>query len=192
LSYTIQAFHQGKQGKYFIVHDHTLQFDGFSTSFQPEIVMKKIAIASDHGGFELKESIIAQLLNTGWEVDDLGPHSGDSVDYPDYGIKLAEEIADKKVQRGIVICGTGIGMSIVVNRFPGIRGTLCSDLFTAKLCREHNDSNILILGGRVIGKGLAAEIVDTWLNTPFEGGRHQRRLDKINQIDASLKSKENL
>ncbi|MZH03213.1 MAG: RpiB/LacA/LacB family sugar-phosphate isomerase, partial [Nitrospinae bacterium] len=94
--------------------------------------------------------------------------------------------------RGIVICGTGIGMSIVVNRYPGIRGTLCSDVFTAKLCREHNDSNILVMGGRVIGKGLAAEIVNTWLNTPFEGGRHQRRLDKINQIDASIKSKENL
>ncbi len=154
--------------------------------------MKKIAIASDHGGFDLKVSIIAHLLNTGWEVDDLGPHSGDSVDYPDFGIKLAEEVAEKKVERGIVICGTGIGMSIVVNRYPGIRGTLCSDVFTAKLCREHNDSNILVMGGRVIGKGLAAEIVNTWLNTPFEGGRHQRRLDKINQIDASLKSKENL
>ena len=154
--------------------------------------MKKIALASDHGGFDLKESVIAHLLNTGWEVDDLGPHSGDSVDYPDYGIKLAEAVAEKKVQRGIVICGTGIGMSIVVNRYPGIRGTLCSDLFTAKLCREHNDSNILVMGGRVIGKGLAAEIVNTWLNTPFEGGRHQRRLDKINQIDASLKTKGNL
>jgi ribose 5-phosphate isomerase B len=154
--------------------------------------MKKIAIASDHGGFNLKESMIAHLLNTGWEVDDLGPHNGSAVDYPDYGIKLAEAVADKKVERGIVICGTGIGMSIVVNRYPGIRGTLCSDLFTAKLCREHNDSNILIMGGRVIGVGLAAEIVNTWLNTPFEGGRHQRRLDKITQIDASLKTKENL
>ena len=154
--------------------------------------MKKIAIASDHGGFDLKESIIAHLLNTVWEVDDLGPHSRDSVDYPDYGVKLVEEVAEKKVDRGIVICGTGIGMSIVVNRFPGIRGTLCSDVFTARLCREHNNSNILVLGGRVIGEGLAAEIVNTWLNTPFEGGRHQRRLDKINQIDVSLKSKENL
>jgi len=154
--------------------------------------MKKIALASDHGGFDLKESVIAHLLNTGWEVDDLGPHSGDSVDYPDYGIKLAEAVAEKKVERGIVICGTGVGMSIVVNRYPGIRGTLCSDVFTAKLCREHNDSNILIMGGRVIGKGLAAEIVNTWLNTPFEGGRHQKRLDKINQIDTSLKTKGNL
>ena len=151
--------------------------------------MKKIAIASDHGGFDLKEGIIAVLLNAGWEVDDLGHLNGDSVDYPDYGIKLAEAVAEKRVERGIVICGTGIGMSIVVNRFPGIRGTLCSDVYTAKLCREHNDSNILIMGGRVIGKGLAAEIVNIWLNTPFEGGRHQRRLDKINQIDASLKSK---
>jgi len=151
--------------------------------------MKKIAIASDHGGFELKETVIAQLLNDGWEIDDLGPNNEDSVDYPDYGIKLAEIISNKKVERGIVICGTGVGMSIVVNRFPGIRGTLCSDIYTAKMCREHNDSNILIMGGRVIGKGLASEIVDTWLNTAFEGGRHQRRLDKINEIDANLKSK---
>ncbi len=154
--------------------------------------MKKLAIASDHGGFDLKKSVIADLLNTGWEVDDLGPYSGDSVDYPDYGVKLAEAVTDRKVERGIVICGTGIGMSIVVNRYPGIRGTLCSDVFTAKLCREHNDSNILIMGGGVIGRGLAAEIVNTWLSTPFEGGRHQRRLDKINQIDASIKSKEKL
>ncbi len=151
--------------------------------------MKKIAIASDHGGFDLKESVIAHLLNDGWEIDDLGPSNEDSVDYPDYGVKLAEAIANKKVERGIVICGTGVGMSIVVNRFPGIRGTLCSDVYTAKMCREHNDSNILILGGRVIGKGLASEIVDTWLSTAFEGGRHQRRLDKINDIDANLKSK---
>ena len=151
--------------------------------------MKKIAIASDHGGFELKETVIAQLLNDGWEIDDLGPNNEDSVDYPDYGIKLAEIIANKKVERGIVICGTGVGMSIVVNRFPGIRGTLCSDIYTAKMSREHNDSNILIMGGRVIGRGLASEIVDTWLNTAFEGGRHQRRLDKINEIDANLKSK---
>jgi len=151
--------------------------------------MKKIAIASDHGGFELKETVIAHLLNDGWEIDDLGPNNEDSVDYPDYGIKLAEIIANKKVERGIVICGTGVGMSIVVNRFPGIRGTLCSDIYTAKMSREHNDSNILIMGGRVIGRGLASEIVDTWLNTAFEGGRHQRRLDKINEIDTNLKSK---
>ena len=148
--------------------------------------MKKIAIASDHGGFELKESIITFLLKKGWEVDNLGAPSTDSVDYPDYGIKVAKAIIDKKFVRGILICGTGVGMSIVVNRFPGIRGTLCSDVYTAKMCREHNDSNVLIMGGRVIGVSLAMEILDIWLNTEFEGGRHQRRLDKIKEIDAEL------
>ena len=151
--------------------------------------MKKIAIASDHGGFDLKESIITCLLKKGWEVDNLGAPSTDSVDYPDYGIKLAKAIIDKKFVRGILICGTGVGMSIVVNRFPGIRGTLCSDVYTAKMCREHNDSNVLIMGGRVIGVSLAMEILDIWLNTEFEGGRHQRRLDKIKEIDANLKTK---
>tara|TARA_B100000686_G_scaffold133856_1_gene140896 strand:- start:1478 stop:1951 length:474 start_codon:yes stop_codon:yes gene_type:complete len=151
--------------------------------------MKKIVIASDHGGFDLKESVITQLLNENWEVDDLGPPNKDSVDYPDYGVKLAEVILGKNVERGILICGTGLGMSIVVNRFPGIRGTLCNDAYTAKMCRKHNDSNILILGGRVVGKGVAAEIVETWLTTNFEGGRHQRRLDKINEIDITFKSK---
>ena len=151
--------------------------------------MKKIAIASDHGGFDLKENIIAFLLKKGLEIDNLGAHSTDSVDYPDYGIKLAQAITDKKFVRGILICGTGVGMSIVVNRFPGIRGTLCSDVYTAKMCREHNDSNVLIMGGRVIELGLAIEILNIWLNTKFEGGRHQRRLDKINEIDANLKTK---
>jgi len=151
--------------------------------------MEKIAIASDHGGFDLKENIIAFLLKKGLEIDNLGAHSTDSVDYPDYGIKLAQAIIDKKFVRGILICGTGVGMSIVVNRFPGIRGTLCSDVYTAQMCREHNDSNILIMGGRVISVGLAMEILDTWLNTEFEGGRHQRRLDKIKNIDTKLKTK---
>ena len=151
--------------------------------------MKKIAIASDHGGFDLKESVIAQLLNKNWEVDDLGPTNEDSVDYPDYAVKLVEAIFDNKTERGILICGTGVGMSITVNRFPGIRGALCTDVYTAKMSRKHNDSNILILGGRVVGKGLAAEIVDSWLITNFEGGRHQRRLDIINQIDITLKPK---
>tara|TARA_B100000686_G_scaffold118582_1_gene125690 strand:- start:1315 stop:1770 length:456 start_codon:yes stop_codon:yes gene_type:complete len=151
--------------------------------------MKKIAIASDHGGFDLKETVIAQLLDKNWEVDDLGPTNDDSVDYPDYAVKLVEAILKSNNGRGILICGTGLGMSIVVNRFPGIRGTLCADVYTAKMCRKHNDSNILILGGRVVGKGLAAEIVETWLITNFEGGRHQRRLDKINEIDRTLKSK---
>ncbi len=154
--------------------------------------MEKLAIASDHAGFELKESILAFLRNKGVELEDFGPVNSDRVDYPDYGISIAQAILQKKVDRGIVICGTGVGMSIVVNRFPGIRGTLCSDLYTTKMCREHNDSNILIMGGRVIGKGLAEEIVDTWLNTAFEGGRHQKRLDKIEDIDRKLETKGDL
>ena len=151
--------------------------------------MKKIAIASDHGGFDLKKSVMDVLRDKGFEIDDLGPSSAESVDYPDYGIKLAQVIVEQKVERGIVICGTGVGMSIVVNRFPGIRGTLCSDVYTAKMCREHNDSNILIMGGRVIEKDLALELVEIWLKTEFEGGRHQRRLDKISDMDVHLKFK---
>ena len=148
--------------------------------------MKKIAIASDHGGFDLKKSLITCLTDKGWEINDFGPANSDSVDYPDYGIKVAKAIVENKVERGVVICGTGIGMSIVVNRFPGIRGTLCSDVYTAKMCRAHNDSNILVLGGRVINKDLALEIAGIWLITEFEGGRHQRRIDKIKEIDAKL------
>lgn len=154
--------------------------------------MKKLAIASDHAGFELKESIIAYLHDKGVELEDFGPENNDRVDYPDYGISIARAIQEKKVDRGIVICGTGVGMSIVVNRFPGIRGTLCSDLYTTKMCREHNDSNILIMGGRVIGKGLAEEIVTVWLDTPFAGGQHQKRLDKIEEIDRKLETRGDL
>ena len=150
--------------------------------------MDLIAIASDHGGFSLKVDIVSFLKELGYEVNDMGPKNQNSVDYPDYGIRIAQAVTQNTDSRGIVICGTGIGMSIVVNRFPGIRGTLCSDLYTAKLCREHNDSNILIMGGRVVGHGLAREIVKVWLSTPFEGGRHQKRLDKINQFDESNKT----
>ena len=149
--------------------------------------MDLIAIASDHGGFLLKVDIVSLLNELGYEVNDMGPKNQNAVDYPDYAIRVAQAVAINSDSRGIVICGTGIGMSIVVNRFPGIRGTLCSDLYTAKLCREHNDSNILIMGGRVVGHGLAREIVKIWLSTPFEGGRHQKRLDKINQFDESNK-----
>mgnify|MGYP003963443339 FL=1 len=150
--------------------------------------MDFIAIASDHGGFALKKDIILLLRELGYKVDDMGPLNSNPVDYPDYAISVAEAVLANKGSRGIVICGTGIGMSIAVNRFPGIRGTLCSDLYTAKLCREHNDSNILVMGGRVLGLGLATEIVKVWLNTPFEGGRHQKRLDKIIKLDNSNKT----
>ena len=150
--------------------------------------MDLIVIASDHGGFSLKVDIVSFLKELGYEVNDMGPKNQNSVDYPDYGIRIAQAVTQNTDSRGIVICGTGIGMSIVVNRFSGIRGTLCSDLYTAKLCREHNDSNILIMGGRVVGHGLAREIVKVWLSTPFDGGRHQKRLDKINQFDESNKT----
>ena len=150
--------------------------------------MGKIAIASDHGGYDLKSYLLIFLKELGYEVEDLGPPNSSAVDYPDYGSTLAKVVGEGKISRGIVICGTGIGMSIVVNRFPGIRGTLCSDLYAAKLSREHNDSNVLIMGGRVVGLDLAKEIVKTWLNTPFEGGRHQKRLNKIIQFDKTNKS----
>ncbi len=148
--------------------------------------IEKLAIASDHAGFELKESLKEYLIQSGRVINDLGPENGDSVDYPDYGVRLAQAIATREADRGVVMCGTGVGMSIVVNRFPEIRGTLCSDVYTARLCREHNDSNVLIMGARVVGMGLAQAILSTWLNTPFEGGRHQRRLDKIKDINAIL------
>lgn len=152
--------------------------------------MDKLVIASDHAGFELKQSILEFLNSEGIRTDDLGPQNSDSVDYPDYGLKIAQAVSRKQYKRGIIICGTGTGMSIVVNRFPGIRGTLCGDIYTAKLCREHNDSNILILGGRVVGTGLANEIVKTWLHTSFEGGRHQKRLDKIVEIEKMIQKGE--
>ena len=151
-----------------------------------DLKISKIVIASDHAGFELKESIKECLKGDSIFIEDLGHGNTDQVDYPDYGIKVAKSVSDDENLNGIVICGTGIGMSIVVNRFPKVRGTLCSDVYTAKLCREHNDSNVLILGGRVVGKGLAYEIVKTWLATPFEGGRHSKRLEKIDDIESML------
>ena len=151
-----------------------------------DLKINKIVIASDHAGFELKEDIRKSLEADGLPVEDLGPLNSDRVDYPDYGTKVAKAVSDDENLSGIVICGTGIGMSIVVNRFPKVRGTLCTDLYTARLCRQHNDSNILILGGRVVGKGLAYEIVKTWLETPFEGGRHTKRLEKIDLIENML------
>ncbi len=157
-----------------------------SNAMNRDVKIRKILLASDHGGFELKEEIKSFLTQISIPFEDLGPANADAVDYPDYGAKLAATISADDSLNGIVICGTGIGMSIVVNRFPKVRGTLCSDLYTAKLCRQHNDSNVLIMGGRVVGKGLAREIVETWLQTPFEGGRHTRRLDKIDDIQNML------
>ena len=140
---------------------------------------KKIIIGSDHGGFDLKEIIKKELIRQSFEVEDVGCHNTDSVNYPEIGKSVSQAVASGKVERGILICGTGIGMSITANRYQNIRATLCHDHLTAKLSREHNNSNVLVLGGRLLGDVLALDILDTWLNTPFEGGRHQLRLDMI-------------
>jgi len=140
----------------------------------------KLAIGADHGGLELKQEVV-QYLRTlkNIEVSDFGTATKDSVDYPDYGKKVAEAVTNGTADRGILICGTGIGMSIVANRYPKVRAALCHDHFTAQMSREHNDANVLVMGERVIGKGVALEIVKTWLETDFAGGRHQLRLNKI-------------
>lgn len=148
--------------------------------------MKKIAIASDHAGVDLKKEVISFLkskYSDKFKVLDMGPDNGDSVDYPDYASKVAESVSKDEVGRGILICGTGIGMSITANKFNGVRATLVHDSDTAKMSREHNDSNILVLGARVLSNDKAIEIVDIWLKTEFEGGRHQRRLDKIKAFE---------
>jgi len=150
----------------------------------------KLAIGCDHGGWELKQEILAFLKNiANIQVADFGPAGKDSVDYPDFGAKVSEAVSKGTMDRGILICGTGIGMSIVANRFPGVRAALCHDHFTAQMSREHNDANVLVMGERVIGKGVAMEIVKTWLDTEFAGGRHQKRLDKITSIEKSITAK---
>jgi len=143
----------------------------------------KIAIASDHGGFELKEVLKTFLTTLSVEVVDLGTPNEESVDYPDFGVPVSERVSKGEVERGILVCGTGIGMSVVANKFPRVRAALVHDLFSARFSREHNDANILVLGGRIVGKDLAKEIVRVWLNTPFAGGRHQKRLDKIAALE---------
>lgn len=143
----------------------------------------KIAIGCDHGGFQLKGEIISYLKEEGYEVQDFGTYSEESCDYPDYAIKVAESVASKENELGIIICGTGIGVSIVANKVPGIRAALCSDTFSAHATRQHNNANILTMGQRVVGIGLALDIVKTFLTSEFEGGRHERRIEKIKQIE---------
>lgn len=142
----------------------------------------KIGIGSDHGGFELKESIIDFLKEQEIDFVDYGTYSRDSVDYPDFGQKVGQAVVKKEVDRGIVVCGTGIGISIAANKVKGVRCALCSDCFSAKMSRQHNDANVLALGGRVLGVELALEIVRTYLSHDFEGGRHALRLEKIDEI----------
>ncbi|MDM8518224.1 ribose 5-phosphate isomerase B [Desulfobacterales bacterium HSG16] len=145
-----------------------------------------IIIGSDHAAFSLKEVLKAYITETfGINVTDAGTHSEASVDYPDFGAKVAQAVSSKEFNRGILLCGTGLGMSMTANRFSHVRAALCNDLFSAKMSRQHNDANILVLGGRVIGDVLAKEILAAWIKTPFEGGRHQVRIEKFDHICAS-------
>lgn len=143
----------------------------------------KIAIACDHGGLNLKNSVKKHLEDNGYEVFDFGTDSTASCDYPDYALPAAEAVASGKCERGIVICSTGIGVSIVANKVPGVRCAHCHDSYCAEFTRLHNNSNVLALGEKVVGVGYALKIVDTFLKTEFEGGRHQRRVDKITEIE---------
>lgn len=143
----------------------------------------KIIIGSDHGGFELKEIIREYILKKGIEVQDVGVFSTESVDYPDYAKKVGDAVVSGEVDYGILVCGTGIGMSIAANKIRGIRCALCNDVYTAKMAKGHNDANVLAIGGRVVGKGLALMIIDTFFNSNFEGGRHGARLEKIKNIE---------
>lgn len=147
----------------------------------------KIALGSDHGGYQLKENLKKYLKELNVEYKDFGCNSEKSVDYPDIGFKIAREVKNRNYDKGILICGTGIGMSIVANKIKGIRASLCHDVFSARYAREHNDANILTLGGRVIDSGLAKKIVKVWLNTDFSGEeRHLKRLNKIKQEEDKI------
>jgi ribose 5-phosphate isomerase B len=139
----------------------------------------KLIVGSDHAGYPIKEKVSAFLQERGIAVEDVGTYGEESVDYTDFGKKVARKVSDGTFERGILICGTGLGMSMVANRFRGVRAALANDLFSAIMSRRHNDSNILVMGGRLIGDMLALQLVETWLDTPFDGGRHQRRVEKI-------------
>ncbi|KZZ83829.1 MULTISPECIES: ribose 5-phosphate isomerase B [Bacillaceae] len=143
----------------------------------------KVAIASDHGGMNIREEIKSLMDEMGIQYEDLGCECSQSVDYPDYAVPVAEKVASGEADRGILICGTGIGMSIAANKVKGIRCALVHDIYSARLTREHNDSNVLAMGERVIGPGLARDIAKTWLQSDFEGGRHANRIGKIGQYE---------
>jgi len=144
----------------------------------------RIAIGSDHRGFALKEHLVARLKEQGHEVLDEGACSTESVDYPDIAAAVAGKVSSREAERGILICGTGIGMAIVANKFPGVRAAPCCDELTAEMSRRHNDLNVLCLSGDMLGQNLVSRIVDVWIKTQFEGGRHARRVEKISQLEA--------
>jgi ribose 5-phosphate isomerase B len=143
----------------------------------------KLAIASDHGGFDLKKEILSFLKQKNIEAADLGPENTVSVDYPDYAVKVAEAVSTGRADAGLLLCGTGVGMCIAANKFKNVRAAVVEDIFSAKMAKEHNNANILCLGGRVVDAKKAKELVAVWLDTKYEGGRHDRRLDKIREIE---------
>ena len=143
----------------------------------------KIAIGADHAGFLLKQHLVETLRALGHDVDDHGTDSEESVDYPEICAGVGRAVAEGRAERGIVLGGSGQGEQISANKVPGVRAALCNDLFTARLSREHNDANVLSMGGRIVAPGLADEILKLWLETPFEGGRHQRRIDQITELE---------
>ena len=147
-----------------------------------------LIIASDHGGLEMKEAIKGFFAERKLEIRDLGTEGSESVDYPEFGEKVARAVSSGTVDRGILICGTGIGMSIVANKFPGVRAALAHDEFTARMAKEHNNANVLVMGGRVQSTEQGLKLVAAWLDAEFEGGRHQRRLDKIAEIEQEIRS----
>jgi ribose 5-phosphate isomerase B len=143
----------------------------------------RIAIGADHAGFALKQHLVNTLARLGHEVDDRGTHSEEPVDYPPICAEVAQAVAGGRAGRGIVVGGSGQGEQMAANKIPGIRAALCNDLYTARMSREHNDANVLAIGGRIVASGLADEILRVWLDTAFEGGRHQRRVDQIAQLE---------
>jgi len=148
--------------------------------------MKTILIACDHAGFALKEKLKPYLEKVGFKVKDLGARSKERCDYPEFAYTLAKAICQGRYKRGILICKTGIGSSIVANRLPGVRAALCYNLNAARLSRQHNDSNVLVLGSAFVNGRLALKILGVWLNTPFQGGRHQRRIKQIKEIERKI------
>lgn len=148
--------------------------------------IRRIAIASDHGGFEMKEALKKHLQSKGIEAVDLGTTTADSVDYPDFAERVASLVSQKKIGEGVLVCGTGIGMSITANKFSGVRAAVATTPFMAKMSRAHNDANVLCLGARVIDISAAKELLDVWLEEPFEGGRHAKRVAKMSELDRGI------
>src|SRR5512147_850245 len=144
----------------------------------------KVLFGCDHAGFDLKRLLAAHARSLGHEVVDIGPHSADAVDYPDFAHDLARRVAAGEAGFGVLVCGTGIGMAMTANRHPGVRAAVCHDAFTAEAARRHNDANVLCLGGRTTGPGVALQLLEIFLNASFDGGRHERRIEKIEAVDA--------